>query len=245
MLTNLKVSAEFDMRHRGLFEYYGKDLIAYKNNYRFQRNCNEFLRDFSKYMTDYLEDNCPPAWDKCNASFWEELIFAYIPLILKVTPQRKEAEKFLSQLKHFVRWLDRRIGTSWYGVVENYVRQAKPALVQCEQLLNEIFLTDFPKLYQDDWDFKLDIEESEQEFQETTDRLSSVFEVTGVMEDVVLVNELKTKHCYQLQGLPNPFLFPGMLLDGVLGKRNDELFYRWFLTNNLFPAGAKKFIVVI
>jgi hypothetical protein len=245
LLTNLAISAEFDMRYRGLFEYYGSDLIAYKRHYGFQKNCNYFLRHFSKYMTDYLEDNCPPAWSECNAPFWDELIYAYLPTVIKITPKANEIEKFLAQLEHFVRWLDKRVGTSSHKVIKHYIEEAILPLKQCGTLLHHLFLINFPDFDKSGWDHKQDIKKIEQIFKETTDHLDRIFEVTEVIGDTVILTDVKTKRGYPLKGLPCNFVFPGMFLDGIVGRRKDDMFWNWFHTNNVFPERAKKYINLI
>lgn len=245
LLADLKISAEFDMRYRGLLEYYGKDLIAYKRIHPLSTNCNEFLRHFSKYMTTYLEDNCPPSWDQCNSSFWEELIFTYVPLFIKITPQKKEVEKFLSQLKSFIHWLDKRVGTSWHEIVNNYAEEANPMLHHCEQLLNQLFLMEYPTVHQSDWNLEQEIERNNQEFHATADRLESIFEVTRVLEDTVILTELKTKRDYPIKGLPCSLIYTGMLIDGIIFRRSDAMFWNWFLTNCVFPERARKYIKVV
>lgn len=245
LLFNLNISSEFRMRYRGLFEYYGKDLIAYKCKYRSNKNVNEFLRIFSNYMTDTLEDNCPPTWDKCESAFWEELIFAHFPQFIYLTPQNKEVEKFLFQLKQFVRWLDKRVGTNWYEMVTNFAVEASPSLQQCEKLLNQIALINHPKIHQKDWNVEQDFEKINQRFLETTPCLDSIFKVTDVMEDTVILTELETEDHYPIKGLPCNVTFPGMLLDGVLGRRDIEIYWNWLLINNVYPEKAEPYITLI
>lgn len=66
-------------------------------------------------MTDHLEDECPPSWKECPSSFWEELIFAYLPHYTKIIPHKNYAEIFLSQLRKFVRWLDEKNKLTFYS----------------------------------------------------------------------------------------------------------------------------------
>ncbi|MFD2045480.1 hypothetical protein ACFSTA_17490 [Ornithinibacillus salinisoli] len=70
-MERLRVGSEFDMRYRGIFEFYGADLVAYKLKHKSSNQVNDFLRVFSKYLTDYLEDDCPPSWEECSHSFCE------------------------------------------------------------------------------------------------------------------------------------------------------------------------------
>ena len=44
LMKNLKIGAEFDMRHRGHFLFYGKDFITYKLERPYDKDRNEFLR---------------------------------------------------------------------------------------------------------------------------------------------------------------------------------------------------------
>lgn len=112
------------MRYRGLFEYYGKDLIAYKRENPTDQNRNEFLRILSSYMTTHLVDNCPTSWKKCKTSFWEEFIFGYYPHMMLITPEENEVDTFLLELKKFIQWLDKRAGTSFHPLIEKYAAES-------------------------------------------------------------------------------------------------------------------------
>lgn len=89
-------------------------------------------------MTDILVDSCSPSWKQCQSSFWEEFIFDCIPQYIKITPQEKEVEKYLFQLKKFTKWFDHLAGTSWSPVVEAFAEEATPDLKNCERLLNHL-----------------------------------------------------------------------------------------------------------
>ncbi|WP_077620070.1 hypothetical protein [Bacillus sinesaloumensis] len=144
------------MRYRGLLEYYGKDFIAYKKEKPSDKKRNEFLRIISKFMTHYIEDDCPPSWKQCPASFWELFIFSFYPDHIKLSPTEQEVEIFLYQLKEFVRWLDKRSGTSWSPIIEQYSLEAFPELKICERSINWIFLRGFPRIHHNDWNLEQD-----------------------------------------------------------------------------------------
>lgn len=108
IVRNLATSSEFEMRYRGVFEYFGKDFITYKRLAPTDSDRNEFLRIIAKYMTECLEDNCPTSWKQCQQAFWEELIFTYYPHVLHITPDQNETEKFIAQLLKFLHWLDKK-----------------------------------------------------------------------------------------------------------------------------------------
>lgn len=93
LLKNMKISAEFDMRQRGHFLFYGKDFIDYKLERPYDKDRNEFLRILSNFMSYVLEDDCPSSWKKCKRPFWEELIFTHLPHVMRITPDQNQVEK--------------------------------------------------------------------------------------------------------------------------------------------------------
>lgn len=142
-LMNLAIAAQFNLRNRGLVEYYGKDLISYKKDNPSDATRNEFLRLLSRFMTHHLEDNCPPSWRECTPSFWEQFIFTCIPHYIKITSHENQIETFLNELKKFISWLDKRARTSFYQVVSRMAEEAEPELKSCESLLNHLSFTGF------------------------------------------------------------------------------------------------------
>jgi hypothetical protein len=166
IFKNMRISAEFDMRHRGHFLFYGKDFIDYKLERPYDKDRNEFLRIISNFMTDVLKDNCPPSWKKCKRPFWEELIFTQLPHVMRISPDQKQVETFLFQLKSFIQWLDKRVGTTWFIVVDKYSKEAISDLKVCEKLLNTIFLRDFPQLYQKAFNPEQQIEIANKSFEQ-------------------------------------------------------------------------------
>ena len=243
-LKNLAISSEFEMRYRGLLDYYGKEFIDYKKQKPTDKNRNEFLRIISKFMTECLEDNCPSSWQQCQPSFWEELIFTFYPHCMQISTEEKEVETFLSQLKYFVKWLDKRVGTSWYPIVEEYSFIARSELKACEHLLNGLFLNDFPRIYQSDWDPEQDIEKINHKFEQCTDRLNSIFKVTSIIEDTVLLSEFETNHTYYIKSLPYKLIEIGMIMSGIIGKKSADLTWNWFQTDGIYPQRGKTYIKI-
>jgi hypothetical protein len=242
LFNDLAISSEFEMRNRGLVFYYGKDLIAYKREKPTDQNRNEFLRILSKFMTDCLEDNCPSSWDQCESSFWEKFIYYFYPQNLKISPTLKEAEHFLFQLKEFVRWLDKRVGTHYYPLIEKYSTEAAPDLKSSEYLLYSLFMRDFPQANSDGWDPELDIERLTQNGTQYTDSLEGVFEVTSKIEDTILLTDISSTQTYYVKGLPSDFINLGMILSGVIGKRKREKQWNWYITVGVNPPQAKNYI---
>ncbi|WP_040205839.1 hypothetical protein [Neobacillus jeddahensis] len=242
LLRNLEISAEFEMRYRGLFTYYGKDLITYKLQKPSDKNRNEFLRILSKFMTDCLEDNCPASWLQCQPSFWEEFIFMFFPHSMKVTAEEKQVEAFLLQLKKFVRWLDKNKGTSWSPVVKDLIVAATPELKDCEHLLNSLFLLDYPLLFHPDWDPEQDFERMNQEFAQCADRSNSIFEVTSKIENTVVLTDIDTHCTYYVKGLPYQLIEPGIIMSGIIGRKRDEFVWKWYQTDGIYPQIGKNYM---
>jgi hypothetical protein len=237
-LNKLQISSQFGMRYRGLIEFYGNDLIAYKLKHRWDLSCNEFLRILAEYLTNYLEDHCPPSWQQCQPSFWEELIITYYPYCMKISPQEKEVETFLSQLKKIVRWLDGRAHTSWYEIIEKAILKFHSELKICEHLLNSLMLMDFPNIHQNDWNHKEDLEKSQQKYLNFTKTVSGLFQVTSIIDDTIVLTDLKTERTYQIKGLPHTMITPGILLQGIIGKNVGAMFWNWHHTEGVYPEAA-------
>ncbi|THE10834.1 hypothetical protein E1I69_17420 [Bacillus timonensis] len=240
LLRDLAISSEFEMRYRGLFEYYGKDFITYKKEKPSEKNRNEFLRIISNYMTHYLEDDCPPSWKQCPSSFWEVLIFSFYPDHIKLSPNEQEVENFLYQLKKFARWLDKRNGTTWFPSVEEFATEAYSELKICERFINWIFLKDFPRIHHDDWNLEQDINRLKQKFNQYTNQVDSSFKVTSIIGERVVLSEVRTNCTYYIKGLPYEFISPGMKLSGVICNKNGDQTWYWYHTNGIYPSKGER-----
>lgn len=242
VFKDLAISSEFGMRNRGLVFYYGKDLIAYKREKPSDQNRNEFLRVLSKFMTDCLEDNCPTSWHLCGSSFWEKFIYYFYPQNIQISPSLKETDSFLFQLKKFVRWLDKRVGTNYYSLIEKYSTEAAPDLKSSEYLLYTLFMIHFPQSNSDGWNPELDIERLTQNGTKFTESKEGVFEVTSKIEDTILLTDISSNHTYYVKGLPSDIVNLGMILSGVIGKRKGEKQWHWYITVAINPPQAKNYI---
>ncbi|WP_066298499.1 hypothetical protein [Bacillus sp. FJAT-29937] len=243
LLQNIQLSSQFNMRYRGLFEYYGKDLIAYKREKPRDQNRNEFLRIISAFMNYYLEDTCPTSWENCQPEFWEELIITIFPLHMRVTPQKKEVEKFLLELRKFVRWLDRKANTSWSRIIEYYIEKYHAQLKMCEQLLNTHFLLHFPQIHASEkWNPLHDIQiikEVSSQFHDTT---NSIFKISSANENTSLITDLWNHRDYVVIGLNSNRAMEGILLDGSIGKKDGDIYWQWYFTEGVYPDNAIKYI---
>jgi hypothetical protein len=242
LLKNMRISAEFDMRHRGHFLYYGKDFIDYKLINPYDKDRNEFLRILSNFMSTVLEDDCPPSWKKCKRPFWEELIFTHFPHVMRITPDQKQVETFLSQLRMFVQWLDKRVGTTWFAVVDKYSKEAIPDLKVCEQVLNTIFLRDFPQLHQKGFSPEHQIEITNQSFKQCTKRWDSLFEVTSIIDQITGLKEFNTNKTYYVKGLPTIIIVPELIMSGIIGRKSGTLLWEWFQTEGIYPQKGRKYL---
>ncbi|GHH99909.1 hypothetical protein AM1BK_34520 [Neobacillus kokaensis] len=240
MLMDLAISSEFEMRYRGLLEYYGKDFIAYKKEKPSDKIRNEFLRVISKYMTHYLEDDCPPSWKQCQQPFWEDLIYSFYPDHIKISPEEKDVDTFLYELKKFVRWLDKRVGTSWYKAVEQYTLEAFPDLKICERIINRLTLNDFPRIHHKDWNLEQDLDRFEENFNQCTERADGIFKVTTIIGNTVVVSEMNSNCTYYIKGLPTELIMPGIKMNGTIGKKSGEVAWGWYLTTSIYPPRGRK-----
>ncbi|PFO09722.1 hypothetical protein COJ85_00925 [Bacillus sp. AFS076308] len=163
---------------------------------------------------------------------------------MHISTEEKEVETFLSQLRYFVKWLDKRVGTYWYLIVEEYTFIASSELKACEHLLNGLFLNDFPRIYQTDWDPEQDIDKINHKFKQCTDRLNSIFEVTSIIEDTFLLSEFETNYTYYIRGLPYKLIEIGMIMSGIIAKKSTDLTWNWFQTDGIYPQRGKTYITI-
>jgi hypothetical protein len=133
-----------------------------------------------------------------------------------------EVENFLVQLKKFIRWLDKRVGTHYYPIIEKYSTEAAPNLKSCEQLLNILFLKHFPQAYSPNWNPEKDIEELTLNGTQFLNSQEGVFEVTSKIEDTSVLTDLSSDHTYYVKDLPSDYVEIGMILSGVIGKRKGK-----------------------
>ncbi|RWR04054.1 hypothetical protein QNH23_14550 [Siminovitchia fortis] len=242
-LCDLQVSSQFKMRYRGLYQYYGKDLIAFK---REKPRCmirNEFLQVFSSYMTDYLEDHCPPSWNDCHPPFWEELIFAHFPHHFKVTEEEKEVENFLSELNKFVKRIDKNAGTRWTQEVRTYSDEALIDLKICERLLNRLFLKQYPDFHKEGWDFKKDFDRIEHLLYHFNRSFHTLFQVIDIIDETVILEKLDDGRIFHTRGLPVNIIKPDLLFFGTIGQNSGQFSWRWLLTEGIYPERAKPFML--
>lgn len=241
-IERFKLGKEFDMRHRALVHFYGADLIAYKRKHRSSKQVNEFLRTFSRYLTHHLEDDCPPSWKAYQLHFWEELIFAYFPNQMKLSTKQNESMIFLTQLKKFVYWLDQHTGCTWFDIVEKLADEALLELKTCECLLNGLILHLYPEIHQKNWNMRADMERIDHNFNACSKTVDSIFEIKQIAGDIITVKDIDTKLTYQITDFPVKGLTIGILLDGIIGKTDDDFYWSWHLTLGLYPQKGKKYI---
>jgi hypothetical protein len=241
ILKKLQIGSEFQMRNRALAFFYGDDLIAYKLGKPKDPNRNEFLFHLSYYFTDYLEDLSPSSWQECTPLFWEEFISTYFPGRISISKTVDKTEEFFTELQKFVRWLDRKTGTSWFKTVEDFIRMNKDDIKTGEAALNSLVLHHFPHIHDHDFDIQKDFEADQQRLGTLIHSADGLFEVQTVIDDVFVLNNFEDGKTYHTKGLPNCIL-PGILLKGAIGKRKHDFFWRWCATGAVFPKSSKKFM---
>jgi hypothetical protein len=164
---------------------------------------------------------------------------------MTISPDEKSTENFLGQLLTFVRWLDKKNGTSHYPIAENYALTAVTELKTCERLLNALFLIHYPRIFHEDWDFEADQERIIQKFDECVDKRSDLFEVSTIDHDSIVLTKFNSKKSYLVKGMPSELMVPGMLLMGVLGKHRRSQHWNWHFTDGVYPPSGKRFITLM
>lgn len=238
----MKLGSTFDMRPRAMMHFYGSDLIAYKRKHRSNPQVNEFLRIFSTYLTTYLEDECPESWEECSLAFWEELIIGCFPKYMKIHTKQRETKIFLMQLKRFVHWLDERTGGTWFSVVEKFVEDYRPEIEKSERMFNELYLHVYPKLNDKDWNPGKDVDQILKNLDGCSSTRNSVFELTNISDTIVSFYDLDRRETYQLIDFPAEKDSLNFLVQGVIGKRADDFFWRLYLIDSIYPNKLKRYI---
>ncbi|MFT8320617.1 MAG: hypothetical protein ABF649_06900 [Bacillus sp. (in: firmicutes)] len=244
LLKKIQISSHFNMRFSALYEFYGDDLIDYKQDHFSDSTCNEFLRIFSRYMTDYLKEKTPSSWEECKEAFWEKLILLYFPLSIKITPNIKETKKFISELQKFTQWLDHRANTNSAEIISKFNKEFDE-INSCEYLLNHLILTNYPNIHQKNWDCEDDFIEMDKEFFKFTHSIDGLFVVTSIIFDTVGLTEIDTNQIYHLKGLPLHLMERGMILHGIIGKKTNDMFWKWHQTERIYPQSAKKYFLFV
>ncbi|OIJ14414.1 hypothetical protein BKP37_08720 [Anaerobacillus alkalilacustris] len=204
---------------------------------------NDFLEILAKYLTDYLEDVNLSSWDDCSPLFWEEFLFCYFPFQMDINPNISHTEKFLTELKKFARWLDRKRHTSFYKFLAKYIEETRGELKDCEILINGLYLHKFPNVFSEGWDF-------EDEFQKDLQKTAEDMEVDHIYLKVKEINGpivvgacLNTNLSYYIVGLPINLPIPtGTIISGQVTRKKGEYLWSWKYPENVFPSKAKKYL---
>ncbi|MBS4209983.1 hypothetical protein [Bacillus sp. FJAT-50079] len=244
LIEKVKLGSQFQMRYRALLEFYGDDLLAYKHKNITSKNVNEFLRIFSAYLTDYLEDQTPSSWKDCHFAFWEELIYAFYPQHMKISTKQKDTTTFLFHLKKFSYWLDQRSGNSSYNIVDQLAKDSIPILTVCERLLNSLYLHLFPNIHHNSWDPIEAIDRLNDNFQNYQEAVTGIFKVSNMSDYILTIDDIDSGQTYQIIDFPVKKIAPNILLDGIIGKKTNEFFWEWHYTIGVYPLQAEKYILL-
>ncbi|MFC0273173.1 hypothetical protein ACFFIX_17300 [Metabacillus herbersteinensis] len=242
LLKKVKISSEFNLRYRGLFEFYGTDLITYKLGNPTCKSRNQFLEVLGLYFTVYLEDECPESWEACQASFWEEFLFTFYPNHIELSPNETEVGAIFIELKKFTYWLDKRTGSSTYRLIENFIQESASELKQCEKLINRLFNSVFSRIHHNDWDYNTDIQQNNQQLEECKETKRTIFEVTQMNGKIVELTALDSHVAYLVKDLPYEIMAPNTLLSGLIGRKNGDRFWVFNFPESAYPKRAKKFL---
>lgn len=244
ILKKIEISSQFNMRYRGLFEYYGDDLIAYKKENPTDYFRNEFLRAFSSYLTDYLEDNMPASWDKCQKSFIELLLYIHLPNSIKISYEHNSIQYFISEFKKFSIWLDQREKTAWTSILTPY-NETIHELQLCEELLNRLYLQMYPQFFEANWDYEKDLTRVSKVFEECQHIEDNFFQIIKIEKNTVLLSNIYTNKQFQISDIPVDNRFLGIILHGSIGRLEGQTTWSLLLVAGLYPKGAKRYLTFI
>ncbi|TXC78734.1 hypothetical protein FS935_22395 [Metabacillus litoralis] len=242
LLRNLTMSSEFGLPYRGLIQFYANDLVSYKLANPRSKSQNEFLEIISLYFTIFLQNDCPSSWLNCNSEFWEEFIFSFYPLHIKVTSKEKEVKKFAVELKKFTHWLDCRYGSSFYQLINTFLTESVIELKICEKILNKLYLHTFPEIHQEDWDFTKEFFLNSLSLDKCKEKETIIFEVKAINGPIVTITTLTTYKTYYIKNMPYEIIVPGTLLSGKIGKKEGDWFWIWNQPESVFPPRGRDYI---
>lgn len=242
LLRNLTISSQFGLPYRGLIEFYANDLVAYKLANPTSKNRNEFLEIISLYFTIFLQNDCPSSWNECYSEFWEEFIFSFYPLHIKVTSKEKEVEKFVIELKKFTHWLDHRYGSAFYQLISSFLAESVIELKICEKILNKFYLHTFPEIHHEDWDFNKEFFLNSLLLEKCKEKETIIFEVKAINNSIVTATTLTTNKTYYIKNMPYEVITPGTLLSGKVGKKQGDWFWIWNQPESVFPPRGRDYI---
>lgn len=241
-LRKLYISSQFQLRYRGLLEFYGDDLIQYKLEKPKCKKRNEFLYIFGNYLTYFLEDVKLASWLDIDETFWKEFLFLYYPTCINPTREEAEVEGFLSELKNFVHWLDKKHRINWFPFVDSFLKQSDSELIHCEQILKELYQQQHKHIYEKNWSPTEDLNKIKDSIKSFQDSLTSVYEVTQMEESLTVLTDVNTNRTYTVTGLINEPIVPNMFIRGIIAKNKNELFWNWLYTFTVFPKRTREYL---
>lgn len=241
-LEKVGICLKFDMRPRGLLEFYGDDLVAYKQEKPKNQSRNTFLQVLSAYFTDYLFDNCPSSWQECRDSFWEQLLVAFFPLQMYLSTNEKEVDVFLNELKKFVKWLDHRKESSFSKMVNHYIEEYKTDLKYCEFLLNCLYNHISPDILDKDSQELFPTTKLLDDIHEYNQSKKLIFEIINIDDGITMASDVKTHQVFYIAGLPYEVLSPGILISGLIAKKFENSIWKWISPDSVYPLDAQKYL---
>ncbi|MFD2045479.1 hypothetical protein ACFSTA_17485 [Ornithinibacillus salinisoli] len=75
--------------------------------------------------------------------------------------------------------------------------------------------------------------------------MNSIYKVKNIEDNLVTLIDIDSAQTYQIVDFPSKKLLPGILLDGTIGKMNDDFFWTWHYTACVYPEKAQQFICFV
>ncbi|WP_156791480.1 hypothetical protein [Bacillus sp. SG-1] len=242
IIENVEIGSTFNMRMRGHLLFYGKDLTGYAKSTTVTPNTTNFLHLLSNFLYAKSDNGHLESWDDCCHAFWDEFITTYCPHTLKLSHKEKEAERFLFQLIKFGNWMDTHRKTSLLASIHPCIQTHKPDVILCEKILNHLLKNQFPNLLHKNWDCVKALEKMKAAYSRYTAVVEGLFEVTGIIEQVVVIKHVETNQSYTVKGLTCNLVKPHLLINGEIGRHYRETKWNWFFTLGVYPKQSKKYL---
>jgi hypothetical protein len=242
IIENVQIGSTFGMRMRAHLLFYGKDLATYAKKTTVTPNTTHFLHLLSEFLYEKCDSGDMESWSGCGHDFWDEFVSTYCPHTLTLSHRVKETERFLFQLTKFANWMDTSKQTSLSSVITPCVKSHKSDIILCEKIINHLLKKQYPTILSKNWDYLKALDQLEAAYDSYADVEDGLFEVTGIIEKVVVARHVESGQSYSIRGLPSTLLKPQLLIHGVIGKRYKETKWNWFYTSGAYPQQSKKYL---
>ncbi|WP_193224508.1 hypothetical protein [Bacillus sp. B1-b2] len=238
ILKKIEISSSFNMKYKALFEYYGDDLIEYKKLDLDNKQRNDFLRIFSSYLTDFLEDTMPTSWKKCSTSFLKQLCYLYLPSTVQISQNKNHITLFLEEFRHFATWLDKKENTKWMEFIDKHLTTLQ-TLQTCEDLHHTLFLQLYPTYLHSTRNDQKHMEKVKQLLNQCQEVEDGLFQIRAINTQTVSISNIFTNRIYDIHSTEIQEKHLGIILDVSIGIYKNHSTWTILVPLGIYPKEAK------